>query len=128
MPDAYHIAHKVIYGNDVELVFQAAGEAVARLREGDGPYFLECTTYRWHKHFLSEALEDLRPKQEIEEWKKKCPVNAFERRLLKRKILSPAKIKSINKKILDKVEAAHLFALKSPYPRPEDALEDIHSV
>jgi TPP-dependent pyruvate/acetoin dehydrogenase alpha subunit len=128
MPEAYHIANRVIYGNDVELVHQAADEAVARLRGGDGPYFLECKTYRWHKHFLSDALEDLRPKQEIEDWKKKCPVAAFERKLLKREILTPAKIRSIDKKILEKVEAAHSFALKSPYPRPQDALEDIHSM
>ena len=33
------------------------------LRRGEGPYFLECETYRWHKHFLSDALEDLRPRR-----------------------------------------------------------------
>ncbi len=28
------------------------------LRRGEGPYFLECETYRWHKHFLSDVFED----------------------------------------------------------------------
>ena len=79
LPEAYHIATRSIYGNDVELVYQAAGEAIARLRQGDGPYFLECKTYRWHKHFLSPVLEDLRPKQELETWKEKCPIVAFEK-------------------------------------------------
>ena len=128
MPEAYHIANKVIYGNDVELVYRAAGEAVARLRKGDGPYFLECKTYRWHKHFLSEGLEDLRPPRELEAWKRKCPVAAFESKLLRRRILTPAKVKSINETILMQVEEAHAFALDSPYPQPEDALQDIYSM
>jgi TPP-dependent pyruvate/acetoin dehydrogenase alpha subunit len=128
MPEAYHIASRVIYGNDVETVFSAAGEAVAALRKGNGPYFLECQTYRWHKHFLSEALEDLRPQDEIEAWKKKCPVAAFEAKLLRKKILTPTAAKRINRKILEKVEEAHAFALSSPFPRPQDALQDIYSM
>ncbi len=128
MPEAYHIANKSIYGNDVELVYQAAGEAIALLRKGQGPFFLECKTYRWHKHFLSEFLEDLRPKEELESWKKKCPVAAFERKLLDRNVLTPAEAESINQKILAQVEEAHAFALESPYPQPEDALADVYSV
>jgi len=128
IPEAYHIANKVIYGNDVELVYRTAGAAIARLRKGDGPFFLECKTYRWHKHFLSQGLEDLRPGKELEAWKKKCPITAFENKLLKRNILTPAKIKSINDKIMQKVEEAHDFALNSPYPQPQDALQDVYSM
>lgn len=128
IPEAYHIANKVIYGNDVETVYKAAGEAIARLRKGDGPYFLECQTYRWHKHFLSQGLEDLRPSAELEAWKKKCPITAFEAKLIKRKILTPAKAKSINNKTLQMVEEAHTFALDSPYPQPQDALLDVYSM
>jgi TPP-dependent pyruvate/acetoin dehydrogenase alpha subunit len=73
-------------------------------------------------------LADLRPQKEIEAWKKKCPVAAFETRLLKQKILTPSKIRSINQKILEKVEKAHNFAVNSPYPRPQDALQDVYSM
>jgi TPP-dependent pyruvate/acetoin dehydrogenase alpha subunit len=127
MPEAYHISNKVVDGNDVELVYQAAGEAVAQLRKGAGPYFLECRTYRWHKHFLSQTLEDLRPREEVESWKKKCPVGAFQRKLMAGKILSPAEAESINNKIMAQVEDAHTFALESPFPQPQDALQDIYS-
>ena len=82
MPEAYHIPNKAIHGNDVEAVYEAAGEAMGVLRRGEGPYFLECETYRWHKHFLSDALEDRRPQEEIEAWAKRCPVAAFEAKLL----------------------------------------------
>jgi TPP-dependent pyruvate/acetoin dehydrogenase alpha subunit len=128
MPEAYHIASKAIYGNDVELVYRTAEEAIARLREGNGPFFLECQTYRWHKHYLSEALEDLRPAEELEAWKKKCPLAAFERSLLERGVLTPAKIKAIDRRIMAQVEEAQDFALASPYPQPQDALADIYSV
>jgi acetoin:2,6-dichlorophenolindophenol oxidoreductase subunit alpha len=128
IPEAYHIKNKVIYGNDVETVYQAAAEAIALLRKGEGPYFLECQTYRWHKHFLSKALEDLRPAEELEAWKKKCPVAAFETKLLRQGILTPPDVQSINEKIMAKIEEACRFAVDSPYPEPQDALEDVYSV
>ena len=127
MPEAYHIANQAIHGNDVEAVYRAAEEAVDMLRRGEGPYFLECETYRWHKHFLSDALEDLRPREEIEAWAKKCPVAAFEARLLGQNILTRLDIESTNERILSQVEEAHRYAIESPYPQPEDALEDVYS-
>ncbi len=127
VPAAFHIAHKTVDGNDVERVYEAAGKAIARLRKGNGPFFLECKTYRWHKHFLSDALPDLRPKKEIEAWKKKCPVQAYEKKLLKRGVLTPKKIAAMNARIMDAVEAANRYALASPFPKPQDALLDVYS-
>ncbi len=127
MPKAYRIASKSVYGNDVEIVYSAAREAIARLRKGGGPYFLECQTYRWHKHFLSEGLEDLRPRKELLAWKKKCPVAALEAKMLRRKILTPGMIKAIDSRIMAKVEEAREFALNSPFPQPQDALLDVYS-
>jgi TPP-dependent pyruvate/acetoin dehydrogenase alpha subunit len=127
MPEAYHIANQSIYGNDVEIVYAAAGEAVNRLRKGNGPFFLECKTYRWHKHYLSDDLPDLRPQDELQEWKSRCPVATIEARLLERGILSRTDIEDLNSKILEQVQAAVRFAEESPYPAPEDALEDVYS-
>lgn len=127
IPEAYHIKNKVVYGNDVETVYRAAEEAVSILRNGEGPYFLECQTYRWHKHFLSKTLEDARPKDELEAWKKKCPVAAFEAKLQQRGILTPAAIAAINDKAMAQIEDACRFAVDSPYPQPQDALEDVYS-
>jgi pyruvate dehydrogenase E1 component alpha subunit len=128
IPEAYHIANQVVDGNDVEAVYAATGEAVARLRKGNGPYFLECKTYRWYQHFLSNDIEDLRPVDEIKAWKERCPVKAYEALLAKRGVLTPAGLKTIQKKTLRKVEEAYAFALASPYPAPEDALQDVFSM
>ncbi len=127
IPRAHKIPCKVVFGNDVEEVHRAAGSAVAGIRKGGGPFFLECRTYRWHKHFLSQGLEDLRPAAELEEWKRKCPVASFEKKLRDRGVLSAAKVRSIDDKILRTVEEAHDFALRSPYPQPQDALQDVYS-
>lgn len=127
MPEAYHIANRQVDGNDVVAVYEAAGEAIEMLRSGNGPYFLECQTYRWHKHYLSNELEDLRPREELEAWTKKCPVSAFAAKLMHQGVLTQAEADRINDEVLARVEEAHCFALESPYPEPEDALEDVYS-
>ena len=127
MPEAFQIASRTVDGNDVERVHAAAGAAIARLRSGDGPYFLECRTYRWHKHFLSDALLDLRPVEEIEAWKRKCPLLAYEKKLLKRGTLTQGKIRSMNARVLEKIEEAVGFAISSPFPAPKDALLDVYA-
>ncbi|OFW59214.1 MAG: pyruvate dehydrogenase (acetyl-transferring) E1 component subunit alpha [Actinobacteria bacterium RBG_16_64_13] len=127
MPEAYHIPSKAIHGNDVEAVYRAAGEAVEMLRRGEGPCFLECETYRLHKHFLSDALEDVRPHEERKAWAEKDPVTSFETKLLRQDVLTHADIERINEEIMERVEEAHKFAIDSPYPEPQDALEDVYS-
>jgi len=127
LPAAYGIRARQIYGNDVLKVYEAAGDLIEQIRTGKGPCFLECTTYRWHKHFLSTYLADLRPSQELDEWKKKCPVTTFAARLIESGIMSRDEQKSIEEKTLVRIEEAVRFALESPYPKPWDALEDVYS-
>ena len=128
MPAAYHIPSLTVDGNDVTAVYEAAGEEIAALRAGDGPRFLECRTYRWHKHFLSDHLEDWRPEEELIAWKKKCPVLAFEVKGLACDALTAADVERIEAAAMAEVETAHQFALDSPYPDPKDALDDVYSV
>ena len=68
---------KIANGNDALAVFDAASSAVAELRGGGHPVFLECATYRWREHCGPNVDDDLdyRPKIEIAEWKAACPVN-----------------------------------------------------
>lgn len=127
MPEAYHIPARAIHGNDVEGVYLAAEEAVSMLRQGEGPYFLECETYRRHKHFLSDALEDRRPQEEIDAWAKKDPIATYETKLLAGNVITRQDLASIDETVLGEVEEAHTFAVESPYPAPEDALQDVYS-
>ena len=88
---------------------------------------LECKTYRWRGHFESDAIPDLRPREEIEAWKEKCPIASLGRRLLQAGILTQQELQEIDGQVLSQIEDAVSFALESPLPAPQDALEDIFS-
>lgn len=126
--ETYAMAGTVVDGNDVVAVYEIAKELVAQTREGGGPTFLECKTYRWHSHFEGFMMHDPRPNEEIEAWKKKCPVARMERRLVEAGTLTRQEIETMDNEVMAKVEDAIKYAMESPFPEPEDALEDVYSV
>jgi TPP-dependent pyruvate/acetoin dehydrogenase alpha subunit len=123
----YGIPSVVIDGNDVAAVYEAAQKAVAGVRAGGGPFFLEFMTYRWRNHYEQPGLPDLRPPEEKAAWKKKCPVANFERKLLENGTLTTQSLEKIKSEVAREIEASVKFALESPLPAPEDALEDVFS-
>jgi pyruvate dehydrogenase E1 component alpha subunit len=124
---AYDMPVKSVDGNDIEAVYETAKEVVTEVRAGKGPYFVEFKTYRWHAHFEADTIPDLRPVEEIEAWKKKCPIVRLEQRLLKAGILTGQGIKKIDTQVMAMIEEAVTYAVESPLPAPEDALADIYS-
>ena len=70
---AYRLTSRQIDGMDVIKIAEAAEQAVAEIRSGSGPVFLECLTYRFRAHSMFDA-ELYRDKAEVEEWKKKDPL------------------------------------------------------
>jgi pyruvate dehydrogenase E1 component alpha subunit len=124
---AYDMPVKSIDGNDLFVVYETAREVIDTVRSGGGPYFVEFKTYRWYPHFEADTIPDLRPKDEIEAWKKRCPMLRLEKKLLEAGILTEQKKKEIEKQVLDIIEDAVSYAVASPLPEPEDALEDIYS-
>ena len=126
---AYDIPGVTVDGNDVEVVYQAASDAVARARRGEGPTLLECMTYRWHGHFHGEEAllgsRKYRESEEIERWKKLCPIAQYKAKLEREKVLTAEQIAALERAATDKVNAAVEFAQKSPMPKGEDALEDL---
>ena len=60
-------------GMEVMAVEEAAGKAVASVKAGNGPFFLEARTYRFRAHSMFDA-ELYRDKAEVEEWKKRDPI------------------------------------------------------
>ena len=117
----------VVDGNDVLAVHEASRDAIEKARAGEGPHFLECKTYRWRGHAESRAFADLRPAEEIAEWKKRCPVACLERKLLEEGMVTPEELTDIDRQVLARIAEAVKFAGESPWPKPEDALEDVFS-
>ena len=78
---AYGFPGISVDGNDVLAVYDVATEAIARARDGQGPTFIECKTYRWYGHSEIDPAK-YRSKEELESWKKRDPVATFEAKLL----------------------------------------------
>lgn len=115
-------------GNDVLEVYEAAREAIEMCRNGNGPSFMECVTYRLRGHVgpddnIQGSHTDIRPAEELEEWRKRDPIDNFEKYLRENEVLSESDIEEIKKEIEKEVEEAHEFAKNSPYPK-ESQLAD----
>ncbi len=126
--DAYGIQGGKVDGNDVMAVYEAAQEAVARARRGEGPTLMECKTYRWRGHYEGEADRTYayRSKQEIEEWMERCPIKQYQKVLLEKGILNQDGLKQVEQEIQKDLEKAVQFAQNCPWPEPQDALRDLY--
>lgn len=124
---AYGITGIEVDGNDVLAVEAAAGEAVKRARNGEGPTLIECKTYRTRAH--AEGMGDFtyRTREEVEQWKSRCPIARLKEHLLDQKLASDAELSAIEHEVAALTEAAHEFAEKSDYPTSESATTHVYS-
>ena len=126
---AYGIPGVVVDGNDVLAVYETVGEAVARARKGEGPSLIECKTYRHHGHSEGDVgpRQTYRTTEEIEEWKKMDPIPRFRKQLIETGVLNEKAADEIDQEVLEEVDKAVKFAEESPFPEPEETLEDVYA-
>jgi len=107
-----------IDGNDVLTVYETAQRAVHRAREGFGPSFIECETYRIVGHAGCDAqdLAGYREAEEVCEWREKCPIERLESELLYQGVTTADEVSRIKEDIRTETELAFEFARKSPLP------------
>ena len=122
---AYGVTGVVVDGMDAAAVYEAVKEAVRRARKGKGPTLIECETYRFEGHEEGDPWIKYRSKEEVEEWKKRCPIEAFRAKLIKTKILTEEEAKEIDQETKMLIEEAVKFGEESPWPKPQEALEDV---
>lgn len=121
---AYGIPGVTVDGNDPIAVFEAAAEAIARARKGDGPSIVECKTWRHHGHFEGDPAIYKKPEEQAA-WLAKDPIPRLEKKLVELKYADEAEIAARRQKVEDEIEAAIAFAEKSPYPQPSELLTDV---
>ncbi len=121
----------IVNGNNVVEVYEATVEAVERARKGAGPTLIECKTYRWEGHVVGEEAflgkRSYRPPEEVEAWKKRCPIIHFERTFVPA-LFSQEQLDTVKDEVSKSIDDAVQFAQDSPYPEPEEALQDMFSV
>lgn len=123
---AYGIPGVIVDGMDVLEVYKVAKESVERAREGKGPTLIECKTYRYSGHSRSDPA-NYRPKEELEFWKSKDPIVQFRKKLFELNVLDEEVDNRIKSEVEGEIEEAVNFAIESPFPPPETALEDVYA-
>ena len=125
----YSMSGYQLDGNDVVGIYRAAEEAVARARKGGGPSLLECKTYRTRPH--AEGMGDFtyRTREEVDQWKLKCPLIRL------RSHLSMSDIESIDSSSFDTIDQevkqlvlqSRVQAETSPEPSEDSAMMNIYA-
>lgn len=118
----FGMASTTVDGNDLYAVYDAATEAIARARSGEGPTLLEAKTVRWTRH---SAVSAGGSGSDAERWRTVDPIPRFRSALLERGILTDATATAIENASHEAIDAAVQFAIDSPVPSLESIYDDI---
>ncbi len=123
---AYGFEGVTIDGNDLLLVYETTLRAIDKARNGGGPTLIECLTYRWYGHSEIDPA-NYRTKEELESWKRRDPVVAYETHLDRTGIMKLQDREEVIIRVDAEIEEAIRIAEDSPHPKPEEALDDVYS-
>jgi pyruvate dehydrogenase E1 component alpha subunit len=125
MVEAIGVPTLLVDGNDPQAVYEAALVAIAHIRDGRGPFFLELTTYRWREHCGPNYDNDIgyRTEEEFQEWKLKDPIPLFEEKLFAGLTLDKLAVKHMEDEIQAEIRVAFDFAESSLFPEPGHAFQ-----
>ncbi|WP_238365754.1 thiamine pyrophosphate-dependent dehydrogenase E1 component subunit alpha [Mesobacterium pallidum] len=124
--EAFGIEAHQVDGQDVLAVNALTQDLVARARRGEGPFFIELMTYRYHGHHVGDInREYYRAKAEEQEWKEtRDPITRFRGWLVEEGIASEDEIEAMNEEIRADAKAAVDYALAAKYPDTSEV--DMH--
>ncbi|MFB3922259.1 MAG: thiamine pyrophosphate-dependent dehydrogenase E1 component subunit alpha [Terriglobia bacterium] len=122
----YGIAAVTVDGNDVLAVFEAARNAVGRIRRGGGPEMIECLTMRMKGHAEHDDARYV-PKEEFEKWRKRDPILVCEKYLAAKKLMTAEEKAAIEARIENEIREDVAFAEASPFPAPEEAARPVYA-
>jgi TPP-dependent pyruvate/acetoin dehydrogenase alpha subunit len=126
---ANDIPYKIIDGNNVIAVSEAADFFIKRAREGHGPGFIEAITYRWYGHVdwrLDVDVGVQRSQDDIENWQKRDPISRLIEPMFKLNFLNNEKLNKINLDIENKIDKAWNQAIEDPYPELDELLNRVY--
>jgi acetoin:2,6-dichlorophenolindophenol oxidoreductase subunit alpha len=123
----YGIPGESVDGQSAIGVHQAVSRAVARARAGAGPSLVEAKTYRYLEHAVGMALPSYRDEREVAEWRRRDPIALHRAALHEAQVHDAAEAAGLEKRVSAEVEAAVEFALRSPFPEPHTAFEQLYS-
>lgn len=126
LADSYDMPSEPVDGMSCEAIHHAVAKAAERARRGDGPTLLEFRTYRYKGHSMSDPAK-YRSKEEVEEYKRRDPIEVVKDTILTRKMATQKDLDAIDEKIAGIVEESVRFAEESNYPDPSEAMHDVYA-
>jgi pyruvate dehydrogenase E1 component subunit alpha len=123
--EGYGIPNSRIDGMNVLTVRQAAQEAIEKVRQGNGPYFLEIVTYRFRGHSMGDP-ERYREPEEIKKWQENDPIGIFHRYLTENNIVSAEELDEVEHKVEEEIQEAIQFAENSPEPALDELFDNVY--
>ena len=124
--DAHGVQSTIVDGNDVEAVYEATRRAVTRARAGAGPALIEAKTMRMLGHAIHDGAEYV-PADLLEEWAKRDPVAAYERRLRDAGVLDDETVAAIAADCTARVDDAVAYAEESDFPDPSTVADGVYA-
>ena len=125
LAEGYGIPSTVVDGMDVLAVKETTKEVVDKVRNGNGPALIEATTFRFQGHSMADPAK-YRESSEVDEWKKKDPVESFPNYILSKNIASQAEIDEVKKIVIDEMASAVKFATESNEPDLNSLDKDVY--
>jgi pyruvate dehydrogenase E1 component alpha subunit len=122
----FSIPGATVDGMDVLAVYQATKKAVERARGGEGPSFIEAFTYRFHGHHVGDVKTPYRSQDEIQEWKKRDPIERLRASLINDGI-ADERLLEIEQEIDREVEESVEFGKNSPLPPVREVTEHVYA-
>jgi pyruvate dehydrogenase E1 component alpha subunit len=123
--EGYDMPAEPVDGMDVEAIHESVSRAAERARAGNGPTFLEFKTYRYRGHSMSDP-QKYRTKEEVEEYKRRDPIEMVKHTMLERGIVTEDELAAIDAQIKITVDESVKFAEESPFPDPSEIFTDIY--
>lgn len=123
---SYGIPGMTVDGNDVFKVCEAAAEAIARARSGQGPSLIECQTYRHFGHYNGDPAH-YRPSEEVAEWMKKDPIPRLAVYMTEYGVVTEEELKEMDGQIVQEVAEAIAYAEAQPFASEESILTDVYT-
>jgi len=122
---AYDMPGVMVDGTDLFAVYEAAEEAIARARRGDGPSLIECRAFRYYGHFEGDAALYF-TEEEKKRNRARDPIEKFKKQGLERGLFTDEEVAKIDSEMAVLVEDAVKFAEESPWPAAEELLTDVY--
>lgn len=140
IPVSFNVSTQVIDGTSVDAVYRTVSDLIPRVRAGEGPFFIESRTTRWPGNYgnfpklvggptdIAWAWDTQPAPESVRKWEEESdPVLLYARQLLRNKVITREGLIELDNEVRHEIDRAAEFALNSPLPAAETALEHAYA-